>query len=431
MGRNFMAQPIASDRYILAPGTLSDAPEKLPAFNPDPIAAAAAAVPAPMSTPATIDGGTFGSGPDTLVMTLAEDAFQGDAQANIAIDGMTLNAQPLTVTALKSAGQSETLTFKGTFGSGAHDLAVSFLNDAYGGAPAADRNLYVNGASYDGFSTRPATAALDTTGTTHFTIPPAGDPEAVPTTTDGGTFGSGPDTLVLTLAEDAFQGDAQANIAIDGMTLNAQPLTVTALKSAGQSETFTFKGTFGSGAHDLAVSFLNDAYGGAPTADRNLYVNGASYDGIATRPATAALDTTGTTRFTIPPAGDPEAVPTTADGGTFGSGPHTSVLTAPGQSVASNLDDTFDANGQADTRFVFTAGFGQDAVQNFVSAGHGHDILDLPHSDFTSIADVLRNTDNAAGGAVIHDPTTQDTIKVAGVSKTELARHKNDFMFHA
>ncbi len=295
-----MAQPIASDRYILAPDTLSDAPEKLPAFNPHPIAAAS--VPAPMSTPTTIDGGTFGSGPDTLVMTLAEDAFQGDAQANIAIDG----------------------------------------------------NM-----------------------------------------------------------------------------LNAEPITVTALKNAGQSETFTFKGTFGSGAHDLAVSFLNDAYGGTPTADRNLYVNGASYDGISTRPATAALDTTGTARFTIPPAGDPEAVPTTTDGGTFGSGPNTSAVTAPGQSVASNFNDTLNTNGQADTRFVFTAGFGQDVVQNFVAAGQGHDVLDLPQSDFTSIADVLRNTNNAAGGAVIHDPTTQDTIKVSGVSKTALAQHKNDFMFHA
>ena len=126
-------------------------------------------------------------------------------------------------------------------------------------------------------------------------------------TTDGGTFGSGPDTLVLTLAEDAFGGDALASVAIDGKTLTAQPITVTALKNAGQSETFTFKGTFGSGAHDLAVSFLNDAYGGTPDTDRNLYVSGASYNGILTRPTAATLYSAGTARFTIPPAGDPEA----------------------------------------------------------------------------------------------------------------------------
>ena len=298
-----MAQPTISDQYVLAPGTSPDAPHQPLASNPE--AGATASVPALVLS--TINGGTIGSGPDTLVLTLAEDAYGGDAQANIAIDGQTLNAQPIAVTAQKSAGQSETFTFKGAFGPSAHDLAVSFLNDAYDGTPTTDRNLYVNGASYDGISTRPLAASLYSAETAHFTIPPAGDPEANPTTINGGTFGSGPDTLVLTLAEDAFGGDAQASIAVDGQTLTAQPITVTALQNAGRNETFTFKGSFGPGAHDLAVSFLNDAYGGTPTTDRNLYLTGASYNGISARPATAKLDTAGTARFTIPPAGDPEA----------------------------------------------------------------------------------------------------------------------------
>ena len=107
------------------------------------------------------------------------------------------------------------------------------------------------------------------------------------------------------------------------------------------------------------------------------------------------------------------------------------TVTAAGQSVASNLDDTFNANGQADTRFVFTSGFGHDVVQNFVAAGQGHDMLDLPQSEFTSIAEVLRNTHNTAGGAVITDPTTQETIKIVGVNKRDLSQHKSDFTFHA
>ncbi len=291
-----MTQPTASDLYADSRGLLPDV--------------AAPSLAAPASTTidgGTIDGGTFGSGPDTLVLTLSEDAFQGNAQARVAIDGQLLTAQPITVTALHGAAQIEDFTFKGDFGSGAHDLAMSFLNDAYGGTPATDRNLYLGGASYDGIAPRPASAVFDSAGTQHFTIPSAGDPESVPTTIDGGTFGSGPDTLVLTLSEDAFQGNAQARIAIDGHALTAQPITVTALRTAGQSETFTFDGNFGLGAHDLAVSFLNDAYGGTPTADRNLYLNGASYDGIAPRPATAVFDSAGTQHFTIPPAGDPEA----------------------------------------------------------------------------------------------------------------------------
>jgi len=253
------------------------------------------------------NGGTFGNGPDTLVLTLAEDAFQGDAQFNVAIDGKTLNAQPGTVTALHTAGQSEQFTFKSNFGAGAHDLAVSFINDAYGGSPTTDRNLYVNSASYNGISSRPGAVELDGAGTSHFTLPPAGDPEGSPTNINGGTSGSGPDTLVLKMGEDAFHGDAQFNVAIDGKTLNTQPLTVTALENTGSTETYTFKGTFGSNAHDLAISFINDAYGGSPTADRNLYVNGATFNGLDTRPPFAEIDTTSTARFTIPPAADPES----------------------------------------------------------------------------------------------------------------------------
>ncbi len=41
-----------------------------------------------------------------------------------------------------------------------------------------DRNLYVNGATFNGISTRPATAALDTAGTAHFTIRPIAVPLA-------------------------------------------------------------------------------------------------------------------------------------------------------------------------------------------------------------------------------------------------------------
>lgn len=260
--------------------------------------------------PLPINGGTFGTGPDTLAVTLSEDAFQGDAQFNVVIDGRTLNAQPGVVTALHNANQSETFTFQGNFGPGAHDLAISFLNDAYGGSPAADRNLYVNGTSYNGVTARPPTAELDTARTARFTIPPAGDLEADTTNINGGTFGSGPDTLVLKLGEDAFGGDAQFNVAIDGTTLNARPLAITALESSGRSEVFTFKGTFGSGAHDLGITFLNDAYAGSPATDRNLYVNGATFNGIDTRPLLAELDSAGTARFTIPPANDPEVTGT-------------------------------------------------------------------------------------------------------------------------
>ena len=116
---------------------------------------------------------------------------------------------------------------------------------------------------------------------------------------------------MLSLSEDAYKGDAQAVVTIDGHALTSQPITITASQGSGQTETFTLKGDFGLGAHDLAVSFLNDAYGGSPSTDRNLYLNGATYDGIATRPSTATFLTGGTQHFTVPPAGDPEALHST------------------------------------------------------------------------------------------------------------------------
>lgn len=105
-------------------------------------------------------------------------------------------------------------------------------------------------------------------------------------------------------------------------------------------------------------------------------------------------------------------------------------LDTPGQTVGSGHDETFNATGEGDTRFVFTPGYGQDTILGFKAAGSQHDKLDLPSSDFASIADVLRQTHNAGDGVVIHDATSGDTIRLAGVDKAELKAHKSDFSFH-
>ncbi len=111
-------------------------------------------------------------------------------------------------------------------------------------------------------------------------------------------------------------------------------------------------------------------------------------------------------------------------------GSHSIEVDSPGQSVASDASDTFHTNGQGDTTFVFTPGFGHDVLRDFQAKGARHDTLDLPSSDFTNLADVLRNTHSAPGGAVITDPTSGDVITIAGVSKAELTHNKRDFSFH-
>ena len=100
-------------------------------------------------------------------------------------------------------------------------------------------------------------------------------------TASGNTYGSGPDTLVVHLAEAQYLGDAQGQITLDGQVLPGSPMTVTAIHGQGQSQTFTVHGTFGSGAHQLGVTFTNDAYAGSASLDRNLYVLGATFNGQA------------------------------------------------------------------------------------------------------------------------------------------------------
>ena len=112
------------------------------------------------------------------------------------------------------------------------------------------------------------------------------------------------------------------------------------------------------------------------------------------------------------------------------NGSHFVLVSAPEQTVQSDFFDTFDANGQGSTSFVFDPGYGHDVVRGFGVGNDGHDTLDLPSSDFTGIADVLRHTQQTAGGVVIHDPTSGDTIRLAGVSKIELIHNKQDFSFH-
>jgi len=59
--------------------------------------------------------------------------------------------------------------FTGSFGAGLHDVAVTFLNDAYGGTSSTDRNLYVNAIDLDS-QHRDVGTALYGNGTQHIQI---------------------------------------------------------------------------------------------------------------------------------------------------------------------------------------------------------------------------------------------------------------------
>jgi len=233
-------------------------------------AASPTPAPAPVTTaplPAT----------DTLQLSLSEDAYQGDAQCTITVDGKTVGGT-VTVTASHAKGQSQSVSLSGQWGPGAHDVGVQFLNDAWGGTAATDRNLYVNGVALDGQASTAAPAAQMANGTAH--------------------MATGASPLVLQLSEDAYQGDAQFTVSVDGKALGGAQ-SVGASHAAGAVQNFAFAQAMAAGTHDVAVSFLNDAWGGTAATDRNLYVQAIDANGAALPGTAAALMSTGTQHFSL------------------------------------------------------------------------------------------------------------------------------------
>jgi hypothetical protein len=168
-----------------------------------------------------------------------------------------------------------------------------------------------------------ALAAPDTSGTDPAPINASGSTgsdnvtAASPATV---TIGSGPDTLALQISEDAWNGDALFTVSVDGKQIGG-PQTATASHAAGQTQTFDILGNFAAGNHTATVNFLNDAYGGSSTADRNLYVTGATIDGSTVSGAALAELTQGPRSFTFLAPGSTPATDTV-------------TLTAPASVVA-------------------------------------------------------------------------------------------------
>jgi hypothetical protein len=227
------------------------------------------------------------SGSDKLVLHLSEDAWNGDAQFTLDVDGTQI-AAPTDVVVAHSTGRFEDFSYTGNFGIGPHTIAIHFINDGWGGSSETDRNLYVGGITFDGHDyageqtqndamngapdSDSNSAEMLINGTVTFgnvtpTLPPA-PPQS-----------SGADTLVVHLSEDAWNGNAQFTVDIDGTQI-ADPTDVTVLHSSESLEDFTFKGNFGVGPHTVAINFINDAWGGTTDTDRNLYVGGIEFDGL-------------------------------------------------------------------------------------------------------------------------------------------------------
>ena len=86
--------------------------------------------------------------------------------------------------------------------------------------------------------------------------------------------------FTLNVSEDAYLGDAQFTVTIDGRPFGGVR-TATADHAAGRTQPIVLSHPFGDGPHTVEVRFLNDASGG-PGQDRNLYLDSVDADGVRT-----------------------------------------------------------------------------------------------------------------------------------------------------
>lgn len=256
-----------------------------------------------------------------LTLRVSEDPWNGDAQFVVLVDGHQVGGVQ-TATASHAVGEWQDITLDANYQAAASAVSVSFLNDGWGGSAATDRNLYVSALTVGGSTYQGSTAqnnasgssigsgtVLYTNGEITFrtllapvTSPPSG-------------------SVTLEVSEDAWNGDAQFIVSVDGHQVGGVQSTI-ASHSTGAWQTITVAGDLGANPGTVTVGFLNDAWGGSATTDRNLYVNsltmnGATYQGSAAHNGAggfsagtaAALDTTGTITFDLasPAASAPAA----------------------------------------------------------------------------------------------------------------------------
>ncbi len=211
-----------------------------------------------------------------LVLRLSGDAYQGNAKFTITLDG-TQVGDTLSTTAVHAAGETQTFTIAGSFAAGPHSIAVQFVNDLQGPAPGEDRNLYVDGLSFNGEEIAQS-ATLTANGTALLSTGPV----------------SRLTPISVNLSEDAWKGDAQAFIAIDGKVTGGV-LGITASHAAGKTQAMQFLLDLSPGPHTASVTFLNAA--GDNDAARRLYIDSIDVAGQHYAQAAALLPENGTSTF--------------------------------------------------------------------------------------------------------------------------------------
>jgi endoglucanase len=117
-----------------------------------------------------------------------------------------------------------------------------------------------------------------------------------------GTTSTISNSLILNMQEDAYNGNAEFTVSVDGVQVGGVQ-TVTATRSSNVIQQFFLSGNFAAGSHTVTVTFLNDAYGGTTTTDRNLFVKGITFDGVTQTVTNGSLFNNGSVSVPIAASG--------------------------------------------------------------------------------------------------------------------------------
>ena len=185
---------------------------------------------------------------------MSEDAYLGDAQFTVAVDGVQL-AGTFTTTALHAFGTSQTFTFMGEWGVGPHAVTGEVPLRCVCWDAFLDRNLYVNGISYDGV-VNGQTAVLLSFGSQELQRDRHhGDPSAT-ILPPSFTIGSGADILAPICRRTDILGDAGFTVAVDGVEFARHVHYVGV--ACPEQPALHDHGRLGLGPHSVSVKFFND-----------------------------------------------------------------------------------------------------------------------------------------------------------------------------
>jgi hypothetical protein len=221
----------------------------------------------------------------TLTLQMSEDYYKADAEFTVDVNGKQVGGT-YSASALHSSGDGDTFVLTGNWNSGANTVQINFINDAFGGTASTDRNLYVNSIAYDGVTYKGTSATMDSNGSHTFTVGGSTATATAPA-----------DSLTLNLSEQAYQGNAEFELFIDGKQVSS-PQVVSALNEASATQAFSFTGNLGAGKHTIGIDYLNADNGGS-AGQRDLYINGIALNGATVFSGSKLESSNGMTTFTV------------------------------------------------------------------------------------------------------------------------------------